>query len=337
MRRQARAAAIIGPALALLTACPPSALAEPIRAEDAAAHVGEEVVVEGHVSNVVCSPLACLLSFATDFSGLVASIPGDRVAAFPPPKATYDARRVRVRGMIHEKAGRLRMELRDPSQIDVLDVVVGVGSTSSAVKQAEPVTPPPVPEATFERGDPEQAVDALAGEAPAPTPGPAAGDGSRIVDPGRFERPPGAARERREPAEGDGLVAELRRGGGEAMVEIRALREEVARLQETTRALSDTIAALQERLTVLEESRQAWNPGVDPSALPELHPYVVSGSRSTRLEPVRRGWSSERVLRVYGAPLNTTADANGFVTWYYSNGRAVTIDPRGRVSASVGF
>jgi hypothetical protein len=318
-RRQARLLSLLVMAIVggLVVASAGDSRAETIRAEDAGAHVGEEVVVEGHVANVVCSPLACLLSFTTDFSGLVASIPGDAVGAFPPPKETYGARRVQVRGTIGENAGRPRIELRDPQQIEVLETAVGVKEANAAEAARGEVA-----------GDPQP----LSGDVPAETAPPTRA--SRVVQSGQFEKRLGPPRERGPAAEGDGLVSELRRGGGEATVELRALRDQIARLEETARTLADTVAALEERITVLEQTR---GPGVDPSALPQLRPYVVSGDGSTRLQPVKRGWSSERVLRAYGAPLNTSTEANGYVTWYYGNGRAVTIDPRGRVSSSVGF
>jgi len=299
------------------------------------------------VTNVVCSPLACLLSFTSDFSGLVASLPSDSAAGFPPPKETYTARRVRLRGKIKENNGRPRIEVRDPGQIELLDVAVGVGASRMTV--ARPPDDAPPPEADAESGtdvvvavqqpdltEPAPVAEAYSDAAPLETPTPPHG-GSRVIDPGRFERRLGGPRGAREPAEGDGLVSDLRRGGGEATVEIRSLREQVARLEETTRGLAETVAALQERLTVLEQTRAGWNPGVDPSALPETRSYVVSGDPSTRVQPIKRGWSSERVLRSYGAPLNTSTEANGYMTWYYGNGRAVTIDPKGRVSSSVGF
>jgi hypothetical protein len=52
---------------------------------------------------------------------------------------------------------------------------------------------------------------------------------------------------------------------------------------------------------------------------------------------VKKGWTAERVLRTFGEPLNTTAATSGQMTWYYSNGRSVTLDARGRVLTTVGF
>jgi hypothetical protein len=76
---------------------------------------------------------------------------------------------------------------------------------------------------------------------------------------------------------------------------------------------------------------------VNEEELPFTPDYVVSGDASTRLQSVKRGWTSERLLRAIGPPVNTVTEANGYMTWYYANGRAVTLDPRGRVSSSIGF
>jgi hypothetical protein len=108
-------------ALGVVALLPSRALAQTIAAGDAGAHVGEEITVEGDVPTVVCSPLACLLSFTADYSGLVASIPGDALGRFPAPKETYASHRVRVRGVVIDKNGRPRIEVRDPGQLQVLD------------------------------------------------------------------------------------------------------------------------------------------------------------------------------------------------------------------------
>jgi len=88
---------------------------------------------------------------------------------------------------------------------------------------------------------------------------------------------------------------------------------------------------------VLEQSQGGRVAGVQEAPLPEIHDYVVSGDDSNRVQRITRGWSSERVLRALGAPVNTTTEANGYMTWYYGNGRAVTLDSRGRVVSSIGF
>lgn len=309
-RGPARAALVVAGALvaSLLVAASP-AHAEVLRPEDAPSHVGEEVTVEGEVASVVCSPLACLLSFSTDFSGLVASIDGDDVPRFPPPRETFAERRVRVRGTIVERSGRLRLDLRDPAQISML----------GAPGEAAPA----------ERSAAVPAAETAGGEVP-----PASR--SRIVSPTRVTTRSGGPREpeRRAP---DPALAGIAATTDPVEFELHALRQQVTRLEETTRALADTVAALQERIVVLEQGGGTARGALDPSLLPEVPPYVVAGETSLRVQHVKKGWTSERLLRALGAPVSTVTEPNGYMTWYYPNGRAVTLDARGRVTSSIGF
>ena len=159
-----------------------------------------------------------------------------------------------------------------------------------------------------------------------------------MIDPGRVTQRLGGPREAAVPPSGESMVAGLSGGPGDAAtVEARALQQQITRLQEDNANLSATVAALEERLAALEQSGGRVRQGVDEDALPHLPDYVVSGASATRLQHVKRGWSSERVLRALGAPLNTMTEANGYMTWYYADGRAVTLDPRGRVVSSIGF
>lgn len=110
--------------------------AEPIRPVDAARHVGENVVVEGLVDSVVCSPNACLLSFEAGFSGLIAAIPGEVRGRFPDPESAWDGRRLRVRGTVENRAGRPRIELRDPSAVEVLETGARPSTPGPGVRPA---------------------------------------------------------------------------------------------------------------------------------------------------------------------------------------------------------
>jgi hypothetical protein len=323
--------------LALVIAAQPAAArAQTISAADAAAHMGEEVTIEGEVPTVVCSPLACLLSFTTDYSGLVASIPGDALRSFPPPKATYTARRVRVRGVVVDKNGRPRIEIRDPGQLQVLDGATGSSATAPVVVNV-PVAPD-----DGAASPPSALAEAI--EPAAPAAKPAAGDArppssrSRVVDPGTVATHVGAPLPPAARPSGESVVDRLSGDSSDvATVEARALRQQIAKLEEANAALNETVAALAERLTVLEQSQGSRFTGVMEAPLPEVPDYVVSADSSNHVQRVTRGWSSERVLRVLGAPLNTTTEANGYMTWYYTHGRAVTLDPRGRVTSSIGF
>ena len=294
--------------------------------DEAARRIGQEVTVEGEVPTVVCSPLACLLSFTTDYSGLVASIPGDAIDRFPPPRETYGGRLVRVTGTVVDRNGKPRIEVSDPSKLQV------IGAEGSAAAPAARVDP------AARDADPPLGTDAP-GEATADEARPATGGSrSRVIDAGRVVARAGGPREPSPPPSGDSLTAGLS-GGPEdvATVEATALQQQIKKLQQENATLAETVAALQERLAALEQSGVRRGPGVDESQLPYLPDYVVPGESSMRLQHVKRGWSAERVLRALGAPLNTTTEANGYMTWYYANGRAVTLDPRGRVESSIGF
>lgn len=319
--------------------------AQAIRPDEAGAHVGEAVTVEGEVPTVVCSPLACLLSFSTDYSGLVASIPGDVVGRFPPPKETYSGRRVRVRGTVVDRNGKPRIELGDPADIQLLDGSA-MGSAITAPASA-PVRVTLSPPAGAGDDDPEDEPVASAEQTveippppPAAAPEPATGGGSRsrVIDPGRVTTRLGGPREPAAPPSGDSVIASLSGGPGDAAtVEARALQQQITKLQQENASLSATVEALEERLAAIEQGGVRVQQGVDEESLPHLPEYVVSGASAKRLQHIKRGWSSERVLRQIGPPLNTRTEANGYMTWYYADGRAVTLDPRGRVSSSIGF
>jgi hypothetical protein len=136
---------------------------------------------------------------------------------------------------------------------------------------------------------------------------------------------------------GDSLVGRLNGGSADAAaVEARSLEQRVEQLQAENANLAALVQELEARLATLEQTG-ARGQGVNEAELPYKPDYVVASERSTRLQTVKRGWSSERLLRAVGPPLNTVTEANGYMTWYYANGRAVTLDERGRVASSVGF
>lgn len=365
--------------IAVLLATSPAA-AQIIAAEEAGRHVGESVTVEGDVATVICSPLACLVSFTADYSGLAASIPGDVVSRFPSPKETYANRRVRVRGTVVDRNGRPRIEVTDPAALQVVGAGGGGSVTASTadrvpVVRVDPSTrvtvttdPPPMADGSAAAGGSGGSGSAAGGNgtgaaadaggsgagttadvvappappAPAPRPaGPADGAAgpsrSRVIDPGTLTSRIGGPRPPAPEARGPSLVSRLTGGSADAAaVESRSLEQRVDQLQQENANLIGALQELEERLTVLEQSGGRART-VNEEDLPYTPDYVVPGEASTRLQAVKRGWSSERLLRALGPPLNTVTEANGFMTWYYANGRAVTLDPRGRVSSSIGF
>jgi len=336
-------ASVLLPASMLLDAR--EVAAQSIGPDEARAHIGETVTVDGEVPTVVCSPLACLLSFETDFSGLVASISGDVIDRFPPPKETYSGRRVRVRGAVVDRNGKPRIELSDPADIQLLD---GSGMRSAVTSPASaPVRVTVSPPLTAEDGAIDDQMDEPSAQQPVeippppvvPTePAPPDAARSRVIDPGRVTTRLGGPREPAAAPSGDSVIASLSGGPGDAAaVEARALQQQIDKLQQENANLSATVEALEERLATIEQGGVRAYQGVDEESLPHLPEYVVSGASAKRLQHIKRGWSSERVLRQIGPPLNTRTEANGYMTWYYADGRAVTLDPRGRVSSSIGF
>jgi uncharacterized coiled-coil protein SlyX len=94
--------------------------AEPIRWDEAGHHVGEEVVVEGRILGVHCSPLSCLFAFDPTFNRFTAVIQAARFADFPSPQELdqrYSGRLVRVRGTIREIDGKPEVVLQRPTDI----------------------------------------------------------------------------------------------------------------------------------------------------------------------------------------------------------------------------
>jgi hypothetical protein len=159
-----------------------------------------------------------------------------------------------------------------------------------------------------------------------------------VINPGVVSSRIGGPRPPAPEPRGDSLVARLNNGTADAAsVESRSLEQRVEQLQEENASLTAAVQELQERLAVIEQTGGVRGPGINEGDLPYTPDYVVAGDESTRLQAVKRGWSSERLLRAIGPPLNTVTEGNGYMTWYYANGRAVTLDPRGRVASSVGF
>src|SRR5690242_11425333 len=69
---------------------------------DAEKHVGEEVVVEGRVLGVHCSPTSCLLAFDPTFNRFTVIVQASSFKTFPPASldATFSGRKVHVHGTI---------------------------------------------------------------------------------------------------------------------------------------------------------------------------------------------------------------------------------------------
>jgi len=312
-----------------------------ISPRDAMAHLGESVTVEGHVDGVACSPMACLVSFQTNYSGLIASIPGPSIAKFPPVKETYSGRNVRVRGQVSEKNGRPRIELVDPRAIELLSPGAALAASTAPPPAAgesgdrtDQAASAPAPargsDGTGSRSDAgsaRAAGRAVAGAAPG-TGADARGAGAEPVTlRPRVEITPDGTAGRAAPA-----APPTPPENEELLQEIRALRDQVSLLTDQLADLDGRVANVEQ----IEQQQLAANAPQQPN-IPAPPAFVVSGQRSLSLTRIAKGWTADRVLRAMGEPTGVTGGVTGVTTWYYGGGRAVTLDANGRVVSTAGF
>lgn len=101
----------------------PALAADPIPWEDAKKHIGEEVVVEGRVLGVHCSPTSCLLAFEPTFDRFTAIVQATNFDVFPPAQLEqrFNGRRVRVRGTVRMMDEKPEIELDQPDDIVLAD------------------------------------------------------------------------------------------------------------------------------------------------------------------------------------------------------------------------
>ena len=306
-----------------------------ISPRDAMAHLGESVTVEGHVDGVACSPMACLISFQTNYSGLIASIPGPAIAKFPPVKETYSGRNVRVRGQVSEKNGRPRIELVDPRAIDLLSPVAALAASTAPPPAAgesgdrtEQTAPARGSDGTGSRSDAGSARAAGRGVAAPDTGADARGAGAQPVTlRPRVEITPDGAAGRAAPA-----APPTPPENEELLQEIRALRDQVSLLTDQLADLDSRVANVEQ----IEQQQLAANAPEQPN-IPAPPAFVVSGQRPLSLTRIAKGWTADRVLRAMGEPTGVTGGVTGVTTWYYGGGRAVTLDANGRVVSTAGF
>jgi hypothetical protein len=142
MRRGWRAAASTALALALASRVagvpPPS-----VPLGELSSRVGEIVTVEGDVAAAYTTAGTCILEFeAANPKGFRAVLVIPLFTGLPrQPERLYAGRRVRVSGRVQRFQGRLEMVLRDPSQVEIVDVA-GVPPPPGDVPTA-PAPPPP--------------------------------------------------------------------------------------------------------------------------------------------------------------------------------------------------
>ena len=129
-----RAAAVAG----FLVAAPAFARApELVRWQDAAAHVGRVITIEGTVATARVTDGACLLEFAPDDPAALRVVLMIGLFSSPVAPERYAGHRVRASGRVQSFQGRPEMIIRRADQIEVMDAV----STTTTLP------PPPAPPA----------------------------------------------------------------------------------------------------------------------------------------------------------------------------------------------
>lgn len=312
----------------------------PLSPRQAAARIGEEVVVRGHVDRVVCSSRSCLLSFEPGFRGLVVAIPAGLRAELPSPREAFEGRSVEVRGVVEARSGRPRLVLGEASDIRRLALSVGVLESrtierpggldrSRAAAASQPVA---AASESARRSRLGATIRALEGEE-----NPRSGAAPAGLE--ALARRVAAIEERLAesmPAApgllplADGAAGTPGREGG-----VAALRQALADLEREVAALAEDVGELGDRLEAVEQALAGR--AEQEADVPRLPPYVVPAFQPPSLNRVRRGWSAERVLRTLGPPERVVRAAGGSSVWDYGDGRSVTVDGRGRVVSAAGF
>jgi hypothetical protein len=103
--------------------------------------------------------------------------------------------------------------------------------------------------------------------------------------------------------------------------------------------LTERMAAVQERMDALLAQMERREAAL-AAATPPPPPAEGDGAQRPAYESLRtveRGMSRADVQRLYGTPGSVDDGPGGWTTWYYSGGRSISFDGRGRVQASVGF
>lgn len=105
--------------------------------EEAGAHVGERVVVEGRVLGVHCSPTSCLLAFEPTFNRFTAVVQAASFDRLPPEELDqrYVGRPVRVRGTVRLVDQKPEIVVESPDDLSL--VVTKEAREAERTRQAE--------------------------------------------------------------------------------------------------------------------------------------------------------------------------------------------------------
>jgi uncharacterized coiled-coil protein SlyX len=108
----------------VLALAPPARAAESVVPWDAAEqYVGQNVTVEGRVTGVHCSQLACLLAFDPTFNRFTIVVQAKDFSRFPPAMldARYAGRRVRVQGTVVDRDHKPEIVVEDPAKLKIVE------------------------------------------------------------------------------------------------------------------------------------------------------------------------------------------------------------------------
>lgn len=102
-------------------------------------------------------------------------------------------------------------------------------------------------------------------------------------------------------------------------------------------AISQQLAATEERVAGLLAQLDERQRGFAAAQPPPATPPVVRPPAAQALRSLKRGMSVAEVERLAGRPFRVIDNGNGWATWDYGGGRAITFDNRGRVQSLSGF
>jgi len=130
-------------------------------------------------------------------------------------------------------------------------------------------------------------------------------------------------------------------GGAEGARVSEAQAEIISRLDE----ILDRLDALEDRLVATEQRMASLLAYLDQReqsfAAAQMSPVPPSPGRpapaAQALRSLKRGMSAGDVERLAGRPDRVIDNGNGWTTWDYGAGRAITFDNRGRATSLTGF
>jgi hypothetical protein len=101
--------------------------------------------------------------------------------------------------------------------------------------------------------------------------------------------------------------------------------------------ISQQLAATEERVAGLLAQLDERQRGLAAAQAPPPSAPVARPPAAQALRSLKRGMSVAEVERLVGRPFRVIDNGNGWATWDYGGGRALTFDNRGRVQSLSGF